>query len=1062
MKRIFVLLLLVTAAFAQTRSRLAEYALVLEDPPVAQKAQPRVALQSAEARAHLQKVRGAQGLVLAELAARKVRVSATSQILVNAIFVRVAPQDAAALKNIPGVKWMQYQPLSKPLLNAAVNLVGVPAAWSAIGGSANAGAGVRIGIIDTGIDQNHPGFSDTGFTPPAGFPTGDTGYTNNKVIVARSYVSMLTDPDPVYSTPDDLSPRDRQGHGTAIAMIAAGVQNAGPLATITGVAPKAFLGNYKVFGSPGVNEYTYRSAWIQALTDAVNDHMDIVTLSLGEGDPAFFGPLDKGVAVCGDPICDVGAQAVENASSLGTLVVAAAGNGGDIGQQGVTRYTVNSPGTAPSAIAVGASANSHLVYQTVRVNGSNGLGNLRGLTGDGPKIGSPLTAKVLDVTTSGDNGQACAAMPAGSLTGAWALIQRGTCYYSDKVNFAQAAGAIGAIIYQSAGVDDFTARMYVQNTGIPAVLIGNSDGYALKTYLATNPNATVTVDPAYAAADNPQVNTVAAFSSRGPSVGNFAATRDFALKPELVAPGTNIYTATQKFDPNSDTYNATGYTTVNGTSYAVPFVAGVAAMAKAQNPNLNTAGRLKSAVVNTATADLLGGPHVTDAGAGKLNAADAVNVAATLEPAAISFGPVPTVMPVNRTFTLTNVSTAAATLSITVRQLSSDSNARVTVTPSSVTLPAGQSSQPITVSLAGSRPAAGAYEGFLDVKGAGPDLHLPYFYVVGNGVPYDMFALQDGSFTGIPNDFGWLLTFRLLDAYGVPVPNTPVSFQILAGGGKFDAQGGDKTTDALGGAGVFVDLGSQQGDQIFTGTAGSLTQEFDGYVRRLPAIQSGGVVNAAPPYQVGQGLQPGSYISIFGSDLSDTTLVESTQSLPVSLGQVSISFDGAGKSLPGHFHFISPGQINVQIPWEFQGQSSVQMKVTLYGYLWGALYTVPLATYSPGIFAVTDGVNNAVISAANPAIRGQSIVIYANGLGPVDAAQSSGDPASATALTRTNTAPTVTLGGSPATLLFSGLTPGSVGLYQVNVAVPSGAPTGTQPLKLSIGGQDVTVNVVVQ
>ena len=114
-------------------------------------------------------------------------------------------------------------------------------------------------------------------------------------------------------------------------MIAAGVQNTGPLATITGVAPKAFLGNYKVFGSPGVNEYTYRSAWIQALTDAVTDGMDIVTLSLGEGDPAIFGPLDQGTGVCGDPVCDVGAQAVENASSLGTLVVAAAGNGGNIG-----------------------------------------------------------------------------------------------------------------------------------------------------------------------------------------------------------------------------------------------------------------------------------------------------------------------------------------------------------------------------------------------------------------------------------------------------------------------------------------------------------------------------------------------------------------------------------------------------------------------------------------------------------------------------------------------------------------------------------------------------------
>jgi len=221
MNRISVLLLLASAALAQTRRPLAEFALVLEDPPVAQKAQSRVALQSSAAQAHLQKIRGAQSRVLAELARRKVRVASTSQILVNAIFVRVAPDGAAALKNVPGVKWVQYLPPLKPLLNAAVNLVGMPAAWNSIGGSANAGAGVKIGIIDTGIDQNHPGFKDAGFTPPAGFPAGDAGYTNNKVIVARSYISSLVDSDPTYSTPDDLSPRDRQGHGTAIAMIAA-------------------------------------------------------------------------------------------------------------------------------------------------------------------------------------------------------------------------------------------------------------------------------------------------------------------------------------------------------------------------------------------------------------------------------------------------------------------------------------------------------------------------------------------------------------------------------------------------------------------------------------------------------------------------------------------------------------------------------------------------------------------------------------------------------------------------------------------------------------------------
>jgi minor extracellular serine protease Vpr len=1072
MKRISVLLLLVTAAFAQTRSRLAEYALVLEDPPVAQKVQSRVALQSSQAQAHLQKVRGAQRLVLAELAARKVRVAYASQILVNAIFVRVPLRETAVLKNIPGVKWIQYQPESKPALSAAVNLVGVPAAWSAIGGSANAGAGVKIGIIDTGIDQNHPGFRDSGFTAPAGFPKGDTAYTNSKVIVARSYVSMLvapdwaystpgdlsTTPDPAYTAPDDLSPRDRWGHGTAIAMIAAGVQNAGPLGSITGVAPKAFLGNYKVFGSPGVLGYTYRSAWIQALTDAVNDGMDIVTLSLSEGDPAYFGPLDTGSA-CLDDQCDVGAQWVENTTRLGTLVVVAAGNGGNLGFRSVTHDALTSPGTAPSALTVGASANSHLVYQPVRVNGGS-LGNLHGLMGDGPRIDAPLTAPVKDVTKLGDDGFGCTAFPAASLTGAFALIQRGACYFTNKTNFAMAAGAIGVILYQSEGIEEVTTWLDAQDTGIPAVIIGNSDGKALKTLLGSSPNTTVTLDPAFAVADNPQVNTVAGFSGRGPSVGNFAATRDFALKPELVAPGTNIYTATQKIDPNADTYDASGYTTVTGTSYAVPFAAGVAAMALARNPNLKQQpGRLKSAVVNTASADLLGGIHVTDAGAGKLNAADAVSVAATLEPAAISFGPIATV-PVNRTLTLTNVSSAAATFSITVRQLTGDSNARVTVSQSSVNLPVG-GHQDITVSLTGSRPAPGSYEGFLDVKGAGPDLHLPYLYVVGDGVPYDIFPLHNGSFAGIPNDFGYRLSFRTVDQYGVPVANFPISFHILAGGGKFNSAGGDNLTGLQGNASVFVDLGPR-GGQVFTGIAGGLTQRFEGALYNLPAINSSGVVNAAPPYQVGQGLAPGSYISIFGSDLSGTTRVESTKSLPLSLGHVAVSFDGGGKSLPGRFHFVSPGQINVQIPWEFQGQSSVKVKVTYY-LLPSNVYTVPLATYSPGIFAVTDGSNNPLpISAANPAKRGGSIVIYANGLGPVDNPQSSGDPASASPLARTQATPAVTLGGGPTGFLFSGLTPGTVGLYQVNVSIPADAPTGTQALKLSIGGQDTTVNLVVQ
>jgi subtilisin family serine protease len=89
---------------------------------------------------------------------------------------------------------------------------------------------------------------------------GDAAYTNGKIIVARSY-------EPMFALPDDATPRDRSGHGTALEMIAAGETNTGPLATITGVAPKSWLGNYKIFGTPGVNDNATYAAAIQALED---------------------------------------------------------------------------------------------------------------------------------------------------------------------------------------------------------------------------------------------------------------------------------------------------------------------------------------------------------------------------------------------------------------------------------------------------------------------------------------------------------------------------------------------------------------------------------------------------------------------------------------------------------------------------------------------------------------------------------------------------------------------------------------------------------------------------
>ena len=180
------------------------------------------------------------------------------------------------------------------------------------------------------------------------------------MIVARSYVPLLNSGDPATSTPDDYSPRDRVGHGTATAMAAAGETNTGPSDTITGVAPKAFLGSYKVFGSPGVNDFTSGDAVIEAIEDAFNDGMDIVSMSLGG--PALAGPQDSG-STCGlspGQVCDPEAETVQEAVLQGMVVVVAAGNeGGTRSLSTAALNTVDAPADAPNAIAVTATTNSH-------------------------------------------------------------------------------------------------------------------------------------------------------------------------------------------------------------------------------------------------------------------------------------------------------------------------------------------------------------------------------------------------------------------------------------------------------------------------------------------------------------------------------------------------------------------------------------------------------------------------------------------------------------------------------------------------------------------------------
>jgi uncharacterized protein (TIGR03437 family) len=257
-------------------------------------------------------------------------------------------------------------------------------------------------------------------------------------------------------------------------------------------------------------------------------------------------------------------------------------------------------------------------------------------------------------------------------------------------------------------------------------------------------------------------------------------------------------------------------------------------------------------------------------------------------------------------------------------------------------------------------------------------------------------------------------------------------------------------------AAAIVDLGPTPGDHIFRATVGgNRTLEFFGFARPRQTVSPGGIVDAAT-FHAMDGFAPGSYISVFGNNLSPASQSVPTPALPFSLSDVSVGFFAANGRFPGRLHFVGPGQINVQIPWELAGQTEAHMVIRI-GEEPSDAYVVPLAAFSPGVFsngaAILDHPNNQPVTEANPAPRGSTIQVFANGMGPVDNRPASGElTPDAPALVRTTNIPAVTIGGLPAQVDFSGMAPGYVGLYQINVVVPAGLAPGVHKMRITIGG----------
>jgi len=1049
-KRALLCFLIVGPLYA-ARPASNRFALLLDDPPVSQFYPTRESAQSASASTYRLQIRVKHAALRAEIASRGLVVTGEVDTLLNAVFVASPPERAAELASLPGVSAVLPLRYYKLGLNRAVTLVDAAGAWNALGGVSNAGLGVKVGILDTGIDQTHPAFQDSSLVAPSGFPIcngTDCAFTSNKVIVARSYVNMLAaGTSAADSRPDDLSPRDHTGHGTAVASVVAGETNTG-LVTITGMAPRAFLGNYRIFGSPEVNDTTSDDVIIAAAEQAMNDGMDIITLSLGA--PASTGPLDTGSACglsAGAP-CDPLASALETAAKAGMIIVVAAGNNGQDGANYPSFNTISSPGDAPSVITVGATTNSHAFTETVAVPGTSQ--NYAAYLGDGTTPTSPLTAPGIDVGTLGAGTLACSALPSGSLSGAIALIERGTCTFLLKLQNAVAAGAVGVIFYMA----DATTTVQpggLGGTSQPAVMISNADGSALQNFLDANARANVTIDPAEVERPLTVFNQLASFSSQGPVTGTSA------LKPDLVAVGTNMYMAAESYDPLGALYGSNGYTAASGTSFATPMVTGAAAMVKQAHPNWSAA-QVKSALVNSATQDVTlddSGDTVTaqSIGAGKLDAGAAIAATVTANPATISFGAL-THLPSAQQIVLTNNGSSSVALAISNNNSHGAPGVATSFSQSNVTLAAGASTT-LTITLSGTVPPPGSYSGAIAITGPNVSMQVPFLYIVPSGVAANMIPLAGNGYDGTIGDTTYAF-FKLVDGNGLPVPSSPITFSASPGARIL---GVDSTTDSYGIGGVQVLLGSMPGTYTINAVSGGQKFAFTASARAVPSIFSNGFANAGSA-NPNTAVAPGSYISIFGSALSDVTDSSSTARLPLAIDYVIVTFDvpSAGISVPGHLTYVSPSQVNVQVPWELEGQSSAQMKIAIDS-SYSNVITLPLSNFAPAFFEVSSGAvaaldaNYKTIGASNPAVRGQSIALYANGLGPVSNTPPSGDPASTTTFSPTTATPTVTIGGAAAPVSFSGLAPGFAGLYQINVTVPSTIAAGQQPIVVSIGGQ---------
>jgi minor extracellular serine protease Vpr len=649
------------------------------------------------------------------------KVTSEYDISLNAVAVQLNGTSLDTIKGAPMVQSVQFSALYHPVLSESHKIIKAAGAWTAAGGRSNAGAGIKIGDIDTGIDETHPFFDPAGFSYPPGFPKCDAAdsathkanqnceHVSPKVIVAKVFYNK--------AAVSGLDAEAIQDHGTHTAGIAAGVT--GKTAVVegvsiddmSGIAPGAWLGNYNVF--PGGVLSARSEDILNAVDAAIADGMDVLNLSLGGG---YRGNND---------LLSIG---LDNAVEAGLTVAVAAGNSGPGGG------TVESPGRARNIITVGASTNQHFVGQPFTYPAGVGT-TIGAAVGDFPA----LPTASYDLFDTHSNG--CASVSADA-AGKLAIIDRGVCTFSTKVRNAIAAGAVGVVVINNvAGDPTAMAKDGLGGDDLPAVMIGLKEGAALRASGATTASAVATFQEFIT--DNADI--LAGFSSQGPT------NVDFNVKPDLTSVGVNVLSSiTCVGKPETCPDDGSGWAFFSGTSMSTPHIAGSAAVLLDLHQDWSP-GQIKSELVNRAdlvVKDAKTGLHdvgPTAQGAGRENLSHAASGTTWLSPVSAVFGKVPASSAHSVVITVFNPTGSTQTFTVSKSKFTPDTfgdtvssiygagtissgDPRISVV-NSFSVPAGGSYN-LTVTI--NPGPTGTVQGWINLNGPNSnDLHFAYYAHVG-------------------------------------------------------------------------------------------------------------------------------------------------------------------------------------------------------------------------------------------------------------------------------------------------------------------------------------------